>query len=407
MATATPPVLSAKALRAPLRKITEALAAEFDRPTERPPAWNELEWRLARAVASMHGVSPLLSSVLRWDEPSDFRGFLAEQRDQTRQRYRLIAELVDRIGVRALAAGVAIQPLKGAALHAAGIYRAGERPMADLDLLVPASQDSAAARVLEEFGYRETRVTWRDRTFEPASGSARARLGEHAANPIKIDLHTRIAEPLPWRCTDLTTLVLPQAPRAGLNPYPSRVVMLLHVLLHAAGDMVLNGLRLVQLCDVARLAPHLHAAEWDELAVRGTNERGLPWALPVLRLTARYFPSAIPPRIIAALERDCAWALRRACQRQALSDVSYSNPAVVAAPGLWWSQSTADAIRYVWARAAAVRAVDARHAESELWASGSDWYRISWMRRAVRWATSQPSRVKTIQSVLAALQSTP
>jgi hypothetical protein len=406
MATAPPPVVSAKALRAPLRKITEALAAEFDRPSERPPAWTEVEWRLARAVASMHGVSPLLSDILRWDAPRDFRRFLAEQREHTRQRYGLIAELVDRIGARAIAAGVALQPLKGAALHAAGIYRAGERPMADLDLLVHVSQDAAAARLLGELGYRETRVTWRDRTFEPEAGSARTRLGEHAGNPVKIDLHTKIAEPLPWRRTELTALVLPNTPRPGLNPYPSRVALLLHVLLHAAGDMVLNGLRLVQLCDVARLAAHLPEAEWDELAARGTNERGLPWALPVLRLTAQYFPSAVPPRIIAALERKCAWPLRRSFQRQALSDVSYSNPSVAAAPGLWWSQSPADAVGYIWARAAAIRAVDARHAESELWASGSDWYSVSWPRRMLRWATSRPSRVKTMQSVRAALQST-
>jgi hypothetical protein len=406
MATAPPLVLSAKALRAPLRTITEALAAEFDRPSERPPAWTEVEWRLARAVASMHGVSSLLSDILRWDTPRDFRGFLAEQREHTRQRYSLIAELVDRIGARAIAAGVPIQPLKGAALHAAGIYRAGERPMADLDLLVHVSQAAAAARLLGELGYRETRVTWSYRTFAPEGGSARTRLGEHAGNPIKIDLHTRIAEPLPWRVIELTALVLPQAPQPGLNPYPSRVVLLLHLLLHASGDMVKNGLRLVQVCDVARLGQRLERAEWDEVATRGITDYGLPWALPVLRLTARYFPSAIPARVIAALESESPRTLRRLCQRQSLSDVSYSNPAVMAAPGLWWSHSIADMLGYLWARAAAIRAVDAQEAEAELWASGSDWYNISWARRVFRWATSRPPRVKTMQSVRAALQST-
>ena len=38
-------------------------------------------------------------------------------------------------GIGAQDAGVAIVPLKGAALHANGLYLAGDRPMADIDLL--------------------------------------------------------------------------------------------------------------------------------------------------------------------------------------------------------------------------------------------------------------------------------
>jgi putative nucleotidyltransferase-like protein len=403
MAIAPLAVPSAKALRAPLRNITETLAAEFDRPTERPPEWNELEWRLARAVASMHGVSSLLPTVLRWSGPGDFFRFLAEQREHTKRRHASITELVERIGARSAAAGIAVQVLKGGALHDLGIYQAGERPMADLDLLVHESNVGASTQLLEKLGYRETCVTWKHRAFEPSAGSATARLGEHAANPIKIDLHTKIAELLPWRSTDITAFVLPAAPRAGLNPYPSSGALLLHLLLHAAGNMVSNALRLVQLCDIARLAPRLTAADWDEVAVRGTNARGLPWALPPLRITARYFPSTVPPRVIASLQSGCPWAMHHAGQRQLLSDVSFSNPFVAAAPGLWWSQSVADMIGYLWARIGDSRTSEFQFAGSELWASESDWYRMSQVRRVLRWATSHPSRVQTMQSVRAAL----
>ena len=50
-------------------------------------------------------------------------------------RHRRIAELLGRIDAEARRSGIALVALKGAALHAIGIYQAGERPMADIDLL--------------------------------------------------------------------------------------------------------------------------------------------------------------------------------------------------------------------------------------------------------------------------------
>jgi len=52
-----------------LRKITETLAGELACPTQHAPAWSDFEWKIARAVAAMHGVSPLLSRTLRWRGP--------------------------------------------------------------------------------------------------------------------------------------------------------------------------------------------------------------------------------------------------------------------------------------------------------------------------------------------------
>ena len=44
-----------------LRKITETLAAELACPTQRAPDWSDFEWKIARAVAAMHGVSPQIA----------------------------------------------------------------------------------------------------------------------------------------------------------------------------------------------------------------------------------------------------------------------------------------------------------------------------------------------------------
>ena len=49
-------------LQAALRKTTETLACELAHPSTAAPDWSEFEWRVAKAVAAMHGVSPLLST---------------------------------------------------------------------------------------------------------------------------------------------------------------------------------------------------------------------------------------------------------------------------------------------------------------------------------------------------------
>ena len=63
-----------------LCRITERLAVELARPTRVAPDWSPIEWRLARAVAVIHCVSPLLSGTLRWEGPAHWRDFLAGQK---------------------------------------------------------------------------------------------------------------------------------------------------------------------------------------------------------------------------------------------------------------------------------------------------------------------------------------
>ena len=123
-------------VQAALFKITETLAGELARPTDSTPDWSDFEWSIAKAVAAMHGVSPLLSTSLRWRGPAGWVNFLEEQRVHTANRHARIGELLRRLDQSTQEEGIAAMALKGAALHALGLYTAGERPMADLDLLV-------------------------------------------------------------------------------------------------------------------------------------------------------------------------------------------------------------------------------------------------------------------------------
>ena len=83
-----------RALQAALRKITETLASELACPTQGSPDWSDFEWLLARAVAAMHGVSPLLSRALHWRGPAGWVDFLEEQRAHTSNRHGRIDELL-------------------------------------------------------------------------------------------------------------------------------------------------------------------------------------------------------------------------------------------------------------------------------------------------------------------------
>src|SRR3984957_7161663 len=281
------PMKSTSASSAPLADITaalssttEILARELGHPSHEPPRFSEFEWRIARAVAAMHGVSSLLCDRLRWEGPAGWRPFLAEQRAQSVGRHAQIARSLDAIDSQARRDGVAFPALKGAALHARAIYAAGERPMGDIDLLVRGEDAEAMGGVLEACGYAAAFSTHRHEVFQPRVKKTLSgpRLGEHVDNPINVELHTRVAESLPVREIDITQYLLAGSPHPGLNAYPTAASLMLHLLLHAAGNMRARALRLIQLHDIALLAARFVAADWRELLAMRPAGRKLWWA---------------------------------------------------------------------------------------------------------------------------------
>ena len=260
---------------AALRKTTEVLAHELAVPANEAPPWSEFEWHIARAVSAMQGVSALLHSRLRWQGPQGWRRFLAGQHDQSMARYRQIAGLLEAIDSRARREGLAVVALKGAALHASDIYAAGERPMGDIDLLVWNADAAGISRVLEACGYAAAFDTHRHQVFQPhlRKAAGGGTLGEHADSPINIEVHTRIAEQLPVTAVDITRFLVPPAAHSGINEYPSPAALMLHLLLHAAGNMRARALRLIQLHDIALLARRLGSRDWEELLAMRPNGR--------------------------------------------------------------------------------------------------------------------------------------
>ncbi|WIG54640.1 MAG: hypothetical protein OJF61_000426 [Rhodanobacteraceae bacterium] len=380
-----------KRIEAGLRRATEAIAAELARSGGATPAWSDLEWQLASAVAVAHGVSPLLWKRSGWTHPR-WRRFLEAQHEHVAIRHARIAALLEQIDIRARAAGIAMTPLKGAALHALGLYAPGDRPMADIDLLVEECDIDVASGLIRAVGYVPSFDHWRHRVFKPATGTPPAVLGEHRDTPINIELHAHVRERLPVSVVDITNGVLPHGREPGLNPYPSRGALLAHLLLHAAGNICGRSLRLMHLHDIALLARSLQPEEWVFL----WNAGACWWALPPLRMVARYYEDAIPNAVLATLARDCPPLLRMVSGRQTLTDVSCSALWLRAFPGLEWSRNAGDAARYVMQRVRPSAEKIRERADmvrTQLWLHDERWVTATQRRRVLTWLIRRVPRM--------------
>jgi hypothetical protein len=255
--------------------------------------------------------------------------------------------------------------------------------------------------------YVEAFVTERHHVFEPRHKVVPRDFGEHVDNPIRIEVHTAIAEALPVSNVDITVRLTSGETRPGLNNYPDLVSLLLHLLLHTAGNMRANALRQIRLHDIALVAALLHERDWDALLARRNGGEAPWWVFPPLALTARYYPGRIPPDALRAARAACPSILRLAAERRSLTDVSWSNLRIHAFPGIAWSRTPLEALRFVRGRV-----VPSRHALAELELARRveplldrvPWYGLSHGRRIIRWLCSRPPRVQTITSVMAALR---
>jgi hypothetical protein len=392
-------------VQAVLRTATERLATELAAPSANAPHWSELEWRAARAAAAMHGISGMLAVRLRWLGPPGWQDFVHTQRQHIARRHTRIERLLSLLDAELRSRDIPGVALKGAALHAHGIYAPGDRPMGDVDLLVQARHGSAAARVLDSLGFRESDPTVKHRTFVARCETPSAHFGEHTDNDLKIDLHERIVEALPLRLVEISQRVFPHEGRGGLNPYPTQTALLAHLLLHAAGAMVDRSLRLIQLHDIALLGRRVTETDWQELLAWEPW-----WALPPLALAERCYGSIAPPTALPALRKYCPPLLRRASGRNRVSEVSLSQVWVAAFPGLAWARSPGEMLRYVGGRLvpdAQVRLERQQQRATEPSLGEGDWAGLSQAHRMLRFLTSRPHRPWPMYNMRAALAQRP
>ncbi|GGA03010.1 nucleotidyltransferase family protein [Dyella caseinilytica] len=402
MHTSLPPL---KIVRDGLHRATEALARELARPGSTTPEWSDMEWQLAAAAAAAHGVAPLLSRYLPWQEPA-WRAFVRSQSEHVELRHRRIIELLASIDASTRAAGIAVIPLKGCALHAIGLYAPGERPMADIDLLVHEEDLEQTGALLCALGYVQSFTQWKHQVFKPTASTFFAGLGEHRDTPINIELHTRIQERLPIAVVDITEQVYPGTPTPGLNAYPSSGALMAHLLLHAAGNICGHSMRLLHLNDISLLATRMTPRDWNVLWEANSGKPPW-WALPPLYMVSRYYTHAVPRSVLARLQRDCPTLLQTLSRRRTLTHVSCSALWLNALPGIEWSRSPSEAIRCIIQRFRPTAESVKERADmvrTQLWLQGQNWVTASHARRILTRLIRPVPRMDTLYAVRAAFE---
>jgi len=395
-----------KITAAALRKTTEHLARELAQPSDSPPDWSEFEWAIARAAATLQGTSMLLANILPWTGPSLWQSFLDRQREQSLLRHERIGALLAKIDDVTRRAQISCVGLKGTALSALSIYAPGERPMGDVDLLVRAENLESIDIALRSLDYRHAYTSRRHTVYAPRLNAELQGFGEHVQNPLKIEVHTAVAESLPVSKVDITSRLHPAPGHPGLNAYPDFAALMLHLLLHAAGNMRAHALRQIQLHDIAMLSRHLDADDWASLLARPHTDECRWWLFTPLALTERYYADSIPRDVLIGAHASCPRLLRTATDRYRLTDVSWSNLRIPAFPGIAWSRTPLEVLRLVRGRVLPDRIALAELERSRRVLPQLDsvpWYGIPHASRIVRWLFSRPPRVQTILSVRAAL----
>ena len=104
---------------------------------------------------------------------------------------------------------------------------------------------------MADIGYVDAFTTHRHRVYEPRDKVPPGGFGEHVDNPLKIEIHAAVAEPLPVHKVDITARLSPGRGAARTQQISRPHSLLLHLLLHAAGNMRAHALRQIQLHDIA------------------------------------------------------------------------------------------------------------------------------------------------------------
>ncbi len=207
----------------------------------------------------------------------------------------------------ALAAGIEIVPLKGAALLELGLFEPGERGMTDADVLV-------RPRDLEAFEALLGRLGWRPM---PDSADAWVKPSANAAPPAILDLHTGL-----WHIRDTEGLF-----RWGLEPGPSGLSLgLPDLFIHAAVHPLLHHGELTARAvgDCARIAAAAPGAgeKFWAAVVRKAGLYGVRAALwPAVRRLAAG-PVPVPEEVIEALRPRGAEKLKAALFERAAGERS-------------------------------------------------------------------------------------
>ncbi|GMV05528.1 MAG: hypothetical protein AMXMBFR53_18060 [Gemmatimonadota bacterium] len=277
----------------------------------------------ALAVAAFtSGMGPLLAA---WHEAgaldvaSELTPVLDAHLAHGRARARRVGALLDGLAGPLARAGLDPVVLKGGHTGCRHFPEAGARPLADVDLFVPASRGDDAEGVLADAGFRltlrqrrPTRSVWAPPGEE---GRLRSLDVTHALNPLTVDLHLSLDRDF----YGLRRSPVPDPEPGDLEAIPGlpgvfrglRAEWLIPVIsLHAAEDLSnLQLLRVVELVLVARCESEA-ADPWPGVVDRTRAWQALPHVFPAWALAERLAPGTVPPAVLEEARSQAPPALR-------------------------------------------------------------------------------------------------
>jgi hypothetical protein len=300
-----------------------AVLALLDRPELLRDLAARVDWATLLPLASHHRLSGSLAAAIeRCGEPSPVppavhdEVVLQRARVEVRSSSEILPQL-EEVCDALVSVGVAPTLLKGAALVWSGMVPGGERPMADLDLLVAGRDVVAASQALERLGYRST-------------GSARTRrwarahhyqdpAWRHPDRPLDVEVHWALQEHdhrLGFESSTLVTVPLGLPSGTTVKRLGDRD-LLTHLCLHFWRDRADGGpASLGQLWDIRRVSPSADAPLWTELRSIALIRGHVQVLAAVLACSHVVLGGPLPPgypevRRMAASEELRSFAIRR------------------------------------------------------------------------------------------------
>ncbi|HEX8692559.1 MAG TPA: nucleotidyltransferase family protein [Longimicrobium sp.] len=210
-------------------------------------------------------------------------------------------------------AGVEVLLLKGAALAVSVYGSFAERPMADLDLLVPADQAEEAQRLLLEAGWVRAAPVPAERLDALYAGHHHlAPLADAGGTGVVLELHTAPLPPgHPFRldAADLWRESLPVRVGARAARVPDLHHQVLHLCLHFAWAHAMESGAWRTLRDLRALSAR-EGLDWGRVAALARDARGASCAYWALRLARGLVGARVPDGVLEALApRGSRWRL--------------------------------------------------------------------------------------------------
>ncbi len=245
---------------------------------------------LAAFAISTQGLSPL--AALLPALPGPLGEFLALQRERSLLRGKRIASVLSEVVTKLGKEGIGAVALKSAVLAFTRYADPGDRPMADLDLLLadPGLMERATAAI-RMLGFHVLHDTGRHRVFALDGERVERHAEEHPGNPLRIELHRHYRIDVLGERLDVTRALLAEPSAFTVNGVavaaPSAEAERALLLAHAAEDFAAKGLRGIQVVDFLRLRPFALPEQ-----LRGPR---LLAASAIASLVPEVFDRALPP----------------------------------------------------------------------------------------------------------------